>query len=261
MTAPAKPPETTEVERAKPDPWGPWTAKMIDGALFTPVGRGAKIGYAKDEVDAFKDRVVERVAQLEKDYSSAHEQVLQLQAATRERHDPQYPSVMAVDAMVRADDQAEADIAAARREYSEIRVRTRQLNDETVALRREAEDYLAAARAIADTPTATAVEARELPPEPQNTGNMAVDIEARSQHLQECRQRLDAWREEDEMRLRAHEERRHLDDERRAALDDKVGRLVEALDQLETVVPAARARVIDLTMPVTEAVETVAEAS
>jgi cell division septum initiation protein DivIVA len=229
------------IEATAPEPL-PWTAKMIAGTVFTPPRR-AKDGYAKDEVDPFVKRVVDELARLERERDSVVTQNRALREAKANRHDPRGPSVMAIDSMVRATDQGETNLAAAHEEYRQTRARSRRLIEEE-ATRREADDYLTAARAIADTPAVP----RELPPEPQATGDPVGDLEARHRHLQECQRLLDAWHQEDETR-------RGADDERRRALGEQVERFVGVLDRLATAVPDMRAEVIDLTPQVTEAAQ------
>jgi DNA repair exonuclease SbcCD ATPase subunit len=254
------------IEHAAVDETGelPWSAKMLAATQFTRVGPRRKY-YDPGEVDPFVKRAAKRVGELEGERNrlGTQNRALQQQKAV---HAGRRPPAMAVDAMVRADDQAESELATVRREYTETRQRTMRLNQESAAvrqeaesLRREAEDYLRVAKTIAEPVDRTE---RVLPPEPQPTGDIAADIDARSQHLQECRLLLDRWRQEDDADRLAAEEQRRVDDERRAALADKVGRLVESLDQLEAVMPAARARVVDLRDEIAETTETdVAEAS
>lgn len=210
----------------------PWTAAMLACTEFTPVGRGGKF-FDPAEVLAFKARVVARVAQLERDYSSTYEQLTQIQEANRRRHDPRGgPPTMAVDAVVRAGDQAESALATARREYHLMRFRTARLRDEAETMRREAEEYLRAAKAGAPMPV------RELPPEPQFPSDpeaMPAYVAALSEHLSECRRLLDGWHAEDQAR-------RGADDARRAELNDKLAGFVTTLDGLAAVVPDARAR-------------------
>lgn len=236
------------IEMTAPEPL-PWTAKMIAGTVFTPPRR-TRDGYAKDEVDPFVKRVVKELARLEQERELIATENRALRQAKASRHDPRGPSVMAIDTMVRATDQGEANLAAANAEYRETRARSRKLIEDTEALhreaeatRREADDYLTAARAVADTPTVP----RELPPEPQANGDPVGDLEARHRHLRECQRLLDAWHQEDEAR-------RGADDERRRALGEQVERFVGVLDRLATAVPDMRAEVIDLT-PVTEAAQ------
>lgn len=236
---------TTEHAAADDTTVLPWTAKMIAETHFTKVGRGGKF-YDPAEVDPFVKRVANEIGWRDQRLERVHTENAALRQAKAVRHDPRRPSVMAVDAGVRAQAQAEDDLAAARREYQQTRARTAAMIEDSEAVRREADEYLRAARAIAETPAQSSPEARELPPEPQPTGDIAADVDARSQHLQECRLLLDQWRKEDEAARAAYEEQRRVDDQRRAALDDKIGRLVESLDQLETVMPTARARVVDL---------------
>lgn len=234
------------IEMTAPEPL-PWTAKMIAGTVFTPPRR-TRDGYAKDEVDPFVKRVVKELARLEQERELIATENRALRQAKASRHDPRGPSVMAIDTMVRATDQGEANLAAANEEYRETRARSRKLIEDTEALhreaeatRREADDYLTAARAVADTPTVP----RELPPEPQANGDPVGDLEARHRHLRECQRLLDAWHQEDEAR-------RGADDERRRALGEQVERFVGVLDRLATAVPDMRAEVIDLTLPVAD---------
>lgn len=232
MTAPTTPPPPPEPDG--PDRL-PWNAAMLEGTVFTPVGRGRNAGYVKDEVDAFKTRAVAQLATLETEYASTYEQLRQHQEAAKQRHDPRRPPVIAVSAVAGGQAQAEAVVANAR-------VYARRLIGDT---RQIAERMLADAGDALHAPD-TAPAEPDLPSPPQPTGDPAVDLTARHEHLRQVAVALDGW----EQQMNAYiDARRAKLAEGRGALAEQTAGFVLELDKLEEVVPTLRAQI--------EAVDTV----
>lgn len=232
MTAPTKPsppdePEAVDIEPE--DDRRPWTAAMLAGARFTPVGRGSKVGYARDEVDLWQERVGAWGTAMEKKYAGAYQQVRQLQEANSQRHDPKRPPLAAVAAVAGAQAQAEADLGRAREELRRVRARTRTMWEQAETVLRQAED----SGGVPAEP--------DLPDPPQGTGDPVADLNARREHLQQVAAALDEW--ETQVQTYFTERRAKLAEGRGALAEQRDG-FVNLLDELADAVPAVRAQVV-----------------
>lgn len=228
MTAPTEPApaDTERTERL------PWPAAMIRSTHFTPVGPRKKY-YDPAEVEPFITRMVEEAKRWEQERDLLVTEARALREAKAARDDPRRatgPSVMAVDAMVRATTQAEQNLAAAQAEYREMRKRTRLMWE-------QAEGALAHANEATAVPTEP-----ELPDPPTATDDPMASLEARKAHLQECRALLDGW----ERSMRDYvEERMTRLTESRGALDEQRGEYFDLLDRIEVAVPDLRSGLTD----------------
>jgi cell division septum initiation protein DivIVA len=223
MTAPVEPADADQTGRL------PWTAATIRSTHFSRLGRGGRGGYDPAEVDPFIDRMVTEATKWEQERDLLVTEARALREAKAARDDPRGPagpSVMAVDAMVRATAQAEHDLAAAREELRQVRQRTRAMWD-------QAEAALAHANEATGVPTEP-----ELPDPPRATDDLVANLEARTAHLQECKALLDAW----ERAMRGYvEDRMARLVESRGAWDDQRAEFVAVLDGIEAAVPDVRA--------------------
>jgi hypothetical protein len=176
VTAPVPPP---------PNDLRPWNARMLDATLFSRVGRGQRQGYDIGEVDAFKARVVARVAELEADNTRLQiadrkkaELIATLQDdKAQDRHPWNGASqTAAVEALVRGQGQAERDGHHANLEAARIIDNARRME-------RDAEALLAKAKETAAAGPPELV----LPPEPRPNKDPIADAAAQAAHIRACK--------------------------------------------------------------------------
>lgn len=209
----------------------PWTARMLDATVFTKVGTGRRQGYDIGEVDAFRERAVGRVTDLERklvvaetNWRKNHEALLAVKSEQApDRHAWTGPhATAAVEAIVRGQAQAEVIDRHANREIG------RRLD--------AADAMLVEAQKAAELVPPELV----LPPEPTDTKFKAEWLRSSKKAIDEFLAALADYSAEVDRRrteVEEHQERVANEEralgERRAAVLAEVDRIradVEAID-------------------------------
>jgi hypothetical protein len=239
----------------------PWNARMLDATMFSKIGRGRQVGYDIAEVDAFKRRAVERVADLERQLGVAKTAAKKANEALATRADADaradnevrgrsaFVPEGAVDAMV------QGQLLAERNDRNtNLEVSHRLASAERA--RQEAEALLDRAKANAVTPPPTLT----LPAEPRRTGkveDVPADLEAQARYLRAREEAIDAHRvaigeweadrqaEADLLRDTAEGLRRDVADQEAEVGERRAG-LMATIDRIESALPSVR-EVVDPT--------------
>jgi septal ring factor EnvC (AmiA/AmiB activator) len=131
----------------------PWTARMLEETHFSIVGRGRSQGYDLGEVDAFKARVVGRVAQLEEGLAREKTAHAKTRDRLRDYSDADAKSrhpwegkreTAAVEAIVRGQSLAERHGSNADREVARQLANVHRMQDELEAALAKVNDMAAA---------------------------------------------------------------------------------------------------------------------